>query len=1237
MLESKEKFNEKDIFISAAQGFSSKFYDSEYNSAAISALNDDFVETNFWRLLDEKKKLEGTLTKKQIREKQQAMQISAKKMFQQDVSQVEADAKMSELKQEISESLASMVEDFGLIADVMSIKRHGCILIYDPGDSCAVSSIMNAIGVLKAKITSSISWRENQTFNIITRGAMLDDTVCNFPDLVTSICEELAGKSITVCNQIQFLQSDFTNHSEALKLSAFIQMIPEEQPTVIFCYGLQNINRTERLSAEICPEKVPPWVLLILHAVCAPSRAAETLIRSSFRGKCEIFGSLSQSPRNSFVAMVEQLFIARCTPLDAQALSLCKSVYCGKHGVLTTKCHIMMFAKCLEWDVFDDDSGLLKLSSELRDQPNQVIVKYYILGVIKKFRFSMISTFAALSLMAASKCEVPFATIVAFTKFVKTQNKDTLMKGFSVRPSMRKKDVLDVLSKIQQAITIEEVCVKTTEWNLFFEHFKILMTPTIILRGSQECFALNDGILKLDVQTVTGAILSQSFSKTVLLAIRYYEPWHIEQRARDEQISNVMKYRDLMPMVMELGLQAFALDLLLDFDFVSHYVDEGYSRQLEVFYLQASEFLDCTELLQQSATILRDIQRFLAHNRTLFLSGIKYDFLSLLFNFNGGSKYFEAVMKFRETKRQKGDEVNSVWVINRSEYGKRDTLRWISEARGEVRAWYLMNELESRYCAISIDMPEPRLMILNAVTGQPLWTSPQNLISESQIKIKSSNDNVYLVSCSKAKVYLWKKTGTYAESGYAAVYSFQLLKCDISGFDLSPNDSNFCTYNDTEGLTVTAWSIVMNTANIDKLDHLNIAATSVYHVGLSSILKFACFLSWENVLLTSESNGQLTLLYIHKSSFGLTTNPGSSLSEIIRWNIPNSHATERRASSMQWLKDRNVLVLYDLDFVIFYELILNFDDVGCPVAKVSALKSLQNGFAPGNWYSSPMISVTIVDPRMPELNMNLTDKSLDDTLIAIILTEKNICVWSTQPYNNLPEQILVEFSSKESRIAQIILNKAGCLILNCSDRSIVQRVLEIARYGMIDNSPANGCIDDIHFTSDDSMIICSCKSGEVSLYSGTSGLLKVCQMMNQSGISFCSAFSCLVGIAYSGDHDGNICCYNVKAKAKLPNLKYHQCAVTAMVVSQSELMLASGDSEGNLIIWSTRSGQILLRIPEAHSDSITQVKFSPDSSTLWSSSLDGRVASWMCTNGQGLQASRVSDVTAQSFDISANM
>jgi WD40 repeat protein len=337
------------------------------------------------------------------------------------------------------------------------------------------------------------------------------------------------------------------------------------------------------------------------------------------------------------------------------------------------------------------------------------------------------------------------------------------------------------------------------------------------------------------------------------------------------------------------------------------------------------------------------------------------------------------------------------------------------------------------------------------------------------------------------------------------------------------------------------------------------------------------------------------------------------------------------------LKDRNVLVLYDLDFVIFYELILNFDDVGCPVAKVSALKSLQNGFAPGNWYSSPMISVTIVDPRMPELNMNLTDKSLDDTLIAIILTEKNICVWSTQPYNNLPEQILVEFSSKESRIAQIILNKAGCLILNCSDRSIVQRVLEIARYGMIDNSPANGCIDDIHFTSDDSMIICSCKSGEVSLYSGTSGLLKVCQMMNQSGISFCSAFSCLVGIAYSGDHDGNICCYNVKAKAKLPNLKYHQCAVTAMVVSQSELMLASGDSEGNLIIWSTRSGQILLRIPEAHSDSITQVKFSPDSSTLWSSSLDGRVASWMCTNGQGLQASRVSDVTAQSFDISANM
>jgi hypothetical protein len=412
-----EKMPEKTLFKNATKNFSQKAFDSEYNSAAMRALTDDYEETNFWRLLEEKKRIQGTLTAKQMRERKKAMSVSAKDLFVQEASQIQSNSKMSDFKNEISDALSSFVEDFGLTADIMSIKRHGCILMYDQGDSSAISSIMNALGVLKAKIMELPSWKQNQKFNIITRGAMVDDALCTFSDLVTSICEELAGQNVSNCDHIQtFIQVDFTNHSEALKLSAFLQAIPEEQPTVIFCYGIQNFFQTDQISSDICPEKLPHWVLLIMHIVCPPSRLAETNVRSSFRANCEIFGGLSQSSKTSYVAMVEQLFIARCQPLETRALSLCTSLYCGKHGVMTTRCHMFLFGKCMEWDVFADDPGMLNFAAEAREQPNRAIVKHYVLGVVRKFGFSKIATLAALSLMAASRAEIPFSLIVAFIK-----------------------------------------------------------------------------------------------------------------------------------------------------------------------------------------------------------------------------------------------------------------------------------------------------------------------------------------------------------------------------------------------------------------------------------------------------------------------------------------------------------------------------------------------------------------------------------------------------------------------------------------------------------------------------------------------------------------------------------------------------------------------------------------------------------------------------------------------------
>jgi WD40 repeat protein len=1234
-----EKIPETALFKNATKNFSQKAYDSEFNGAAMRALTDDYEETNFWRLLEEKKRLQGTLTTKQKRERNKAMSVSAKDLFVQEASHIEVNAQMSEFNDEIAHTLASFADDFALIADIMSIKRHGCILMYDQGDSNAVSSIMNALGVLKAKIMSLPSWKKNQKLNIIIRGAMVEDAICNFSDLVTSICEELAGQNITDCNQLQnFIQVDFTNHSEALKLSAFLQAIPEEQPTVIFCYGIQNLFQTDQISAEICPEKLPQWVMLILHMVCPPSRLAETNVRSSFRANCEIFGGLSQSPRTSYVAMVEQLFIARVKPLETQALSLCASWYCGKQGVITTRSHIFMFAKCMEWNVFADDPGLLKFSAEAKEHPNRTIVKHYILGLAHQFKFSKASTLAVLSLMASSNSEVPFSTILAFIKFVKKQKKQTLVEGFGLEASTCTVDVIKLLSEIQQGMPIEENAVRSTEWMVLLLHLKPVLNPTVHLRGSLECFSLHHGMIKDDVQFATETALSSKFSKMVLLAMRHQEPWKIHDANCERQVTNVMKIRDLLPLVMDLSLHFYALDLLLDLDFVSHYFEAGSTTQLEILYLQASKFPSSPYLLRNSI-LLRDIQRFLAYNRSLFLSGQKYDLLSLLFNFNGGSEYFAAINKFREVKRARGENVNHVWIKNKSEYGKRNTLRWTSDVRGQVNAWHLLNELNFRFCAISIDMPEPRMLIMDVNLGQVLWRSNQFTGNESHICIKSSNKCDFIVSCSKIKAFLWKKVGTYADSGYFHVHSFQLLKFHICGFDISPNDSNFCTYSDSEGLTVTSWAILTDISLNSKLDHQHLGVTSIYHVGLSSILKFACFLSWDNVLLTSESSGEISMWLIHESAFGLSANPGSSLTEIIRWSIPRQNLSERKASSAQWLERRNLLVLSDVDFVLIYEIFISFDHPSRPAASVLPLKSLQNGFAPICWCSDSIQSIHVIDPSLPALGMNLTheNQSLERTLLAMIVTDKNVSVWSTDPVDNSPEQILVEFQGNDFLVGRIVAKAGGSLILNCKDGSIMERNLEVARYGMIDNTPANGCIVDIRFTANDAMIICSCKSGEVYLYTGSSGFLIGSQMMNQSSISVCCSFSESTNVIYSGDRNGDICCYNFKASSRLPSLKNHQSMVTALATSPSELFLASGDSDGNLTIWNTRNAQVLMSVPNAHSDIITHLKFSPDGSVIWSSSGDGRVASWFCKDGKALHTSKVSDASAMSFDLSADM
>ena len=82
-------------------------------------------------------------------------------------------------------------------------------------------------------------------------------------------------------------------------------------------------------------------------------------------------------------------------------------------------------------------------------------------------------------------------------------------------------------------------------------------------------------------------------------------------------------------------------------------------------------------------------------------------------------------------------------------------------------------------------------------------------------------------------------------------------------------------------------------------------------------------------------------------------------------------------------------------------------------------------------------------------------------------------------------------------------------------------------------------------------------------------------------------------------------------------LTQHTSGVTALAISPDSSLLASGDRQGNILLWNLESGTLLHQFPAhtllkraGHRDRVTELQFTPDGTSLVSSSADGTLKWW---------------------------
>jgi len=90
--------------------------------------------------------------------------------------------------------------------------------------------------------------------------------------------------------------------------------------------------------------------------------------------------------------------------------------------------------------------------------------------------------------------------------------------------------------------------------------------------------------------------------------------------------------------------------------------------------------------------------------------------------------------------------------------------------------------------------------------------------------------------------------------------------------------------------------------------------------------------------------------------------------------------------------------------------------------------------------------------------------------------------------------------------------------------------------------------------------------------------------------------------------DSTLCLWNLRAGGVLKEMEGHSESVWAVAVSGNSKLIASGDWNGQLIVWD--GGGSLVGVIQAHSGPIRSLDFSPDSAVLATVSSDKTIKLW---------------------------
>ncbi|XP_019445845.1 PREDICTED: SEC12-like protein 2 isoform X2 [Lupinus angustifolius] len=160
---------------------------------------------------------------------------------------------------------------------------------------------------------------------------------------------------------------------------------------------------------------------------------------------------------------------------------------------------------------------------------------------------------------------------------------------------------------------------------------------------------------------------------------------------------------------------------------------------------------------------------------------------------------------------------------------------------------------------------------------------------------------------------------------------------------------------------------------------------------------------------------------------------------------------------------------------------------------------------------------------------------------------------------------------------------------------------------ILNESNAHSTVKDLHFSSDDKLLVSVGGAGPSRVWDiSSSKLLTTLSNENRDTFSSCrfSQINDRTQVLYIADNGGSILTWNTQTWKRINSKRIIRDAISALNVSADGKFLSCGTPSGDIVIVSSKNMQIQTMIKKAHLGIVTALAFSPDSRALASVSMD---------------------------------